>query len=202
MNPEDVWASEEKAEEWLNKTNSAYSKNDLSADYIIHKLKEVEFESILEVGSGNGRIISKIKKTHKEKFCCALDINDRMVEFVNKTYAIKTIVSDVCDINLHDDEFDIVYTFQVLQHVQSSRIHKAIKELKRVAAKEVWLIEGFVEQYYRKDKKYKTGIKTHSVDGGSYAYYYDDMDVGVYYSELAVYKTWNTGKIKLYKIKP
>lgn len=199
MDPADVWASEEKAKEWLNHPG-VMAKSDLSKDYLLHKLKETKFDSILEVGSGNGRLIGAVKEAFPVE-CCSADINKQLAEYVSDKYKIKTYVKDICDLGLEDNSFDLVYTYQVLQHVPQNRIHKALKELKRVAKREIWLLEGYIGQYYRNDYEYGKGIKTHSVDGGSFAYYYDDMDVGVYYSEMAKYKTWDNGKIKLYKIK-
>jgi len=195
VDPSRVWASMDKANEWLKHTN-CYPRSDKSEQYLLNKVKGRNFESILEVGAGNGRLIGALSKRYLE--CYSVDINKKMSKFVADKYKIKTYVGDVCDLPLADKSFDLVYTFQVLQHVEPERIHKAVKELKRVA-NTVWLIEGFVDHYYRKDKQYKTGIKTHNIDGGSFAYYFDDMEVGVKYSEMAKFDDWE-GKIKFYEI--
>lgn len=202
MKPEEVWACEEKSKEWL-KVMSHSQPNDLSREYLVEKFKDVKdsFSSIMEVGAGNGRMIKKLKDTFPNKIYYSLDINKYLSEYVAQNVGITTFVGDVYNIPLGDNFVDFIFTYQVLQHVPQDRIKKAISELKRIAKKEIWLIEGFVEHYYRRDEGYKRGIKTHNIDGGSFAYYYDDMDIGVYDNEVCRYGHWWEGKIKLYKIK-
>ena len=104
---------------------------------------------VLEVGAGNGRIIGKLSKLGIDgsEFynCSSIDINPKLSEYIKKKYPrVKTYIGEIIDLPYHfkDREFDLVFTHEVLQHIDPSEIDKAVSELKRVG-KEVWCMENW-----------------------------------------------------------
>jgi len=89
---------------------------------------------------------------------------------------------------------DLVYTYQVLQHIHPDEIEQALKELMRVAKKEVWLWEGIG----RVD--YEHGAMTHKAHNGSWVYHIDKM-VDCYEVSIPQNKNIKLDRQRLYKIK-
>ena len=92
------------------------------------------------------------------------------------------------------NHFDLVFTYQVLQHVPPEEIKQAIDELCRVARKEVWLWEGIG----RKD--YPHGTKTHNAHHGSWVWHIDKL-VYCYEKSIPQNKNISLDRQRLYKIK-
>ena len=165
-----------KASEWARMRES-YSKieakqpdqESLSQMFIPKEFEKIAdgIESILEVGAGDGRLIGGFADKYRDKKCCSVDINPDFSKYVAQKHGIKTFVGDVTKkLPFKDNQFDFIYTFQVLQHVRSKEdIMTAINEMKRVAKKEVWLSEGWgdLERW-----RCKNGHQRHSVGGGTF----------------------------------
>lgn len=97
---------------------------------------------ILEVGAGNGRIIGPISMIYFNS-CWSVDINRKLSNYIHKKYSyVRTYVGEIIDLPFKDKEFDLVFTHEVLQHIDPSEIDKAVSELKRVG-KEVWCMESW-----------------------------------------------------------
>ena len=201
--PRDFWGNPDNAKEWIrrveDKAKGFEGKNTtvLSIGQLLKDIKphNKEFNSVLEVGAGNGRLISAISKTYPNKKCCSVDINSGLSKYVHEQYPkIETFVGEVAKLPLKDNSFDLVYTYQVLQHVPCEEINDALSELQRVAKKEVWLMEGY-DGY---NKKEKNGIQRTDADGGSYSWFFDKL-VDCYSVEDQKKKIGSG--TKLYKIK-
>jgi len=144
------------ADEWLKKTehfsnlSKGNSKNYLREEmFLIDQIKNSNFKTILEVGAGNGRIICKLSELFD---CSSCDINPELSAYVKKSYPlVKTYVSDIIELPFKDKEFDLVYTHEVLQHVDPKDIDKAVSELKRVG-KEIWCMENWRDNQLNSEK--------------------------------------------------
>jgi len=163
---QDFWSN---VKDWWIDADRNYKKqgvNQPSEDYLDSEVKG--FDSVLEIGAGTGRLIGLLSK--KKIDCHSVDVSSGLCEYVKAKYPKVTVhntkVQDLSE--FADNSIDLVYTFQCLQHVPNEEIQPALKEIFRVAKKEVWLMEGLVQNK-------EQGERTHPVNGGSYVYYYDRM---------------------------
>lgn len=142
-NNSEKWLKQIKRYEKMDKGNSKSFKQeedfltDKILDYIFGNAKMLK---ILEVGAGDGRMIGRISEYAK---CSSLDINPELSEYIkNKYQKIKTFVGEVVDLPFRDNKFDLVFTHEVIQHIEPREIKKAVSELKRVG-KEFWAMESW-----------------------------------------------------------
>lgn len=115
------------------------------ATYKNHALNDLclnsglEFNSVLEVGTGNGDGLKKMLSSGKEA---------RGIEYSNYLYENllkekfpngEIIEGDAADIPFADKSFDMIVSFDVLEHIPEARIDKVISELARVSSKYVFV---------------------------------------------------------------
>ncbi len=137
----DAWL--DKMEKWPQ-VDKGNTRNFIKErDFLIDEIRENNFLKVLEVGAGDGRIIGLLSEIDIEPWCYSIDINPELSKYVKEKYPlVKTYVGEIIDLPFKDKEFDLVFTHEVLQHVEPSEIEKACKELTRVG-KEVWCMEGW-----------------------------------------------------------
>jgi len=156
INPKNWWRNN--SETWLKKMAYWEQQSKGNSKHFIEErnfiISEIEYHyvnnpdvTVLEVGAGNGRIIGGLSEMGIDGFeyynCSSIDINSKLSEYVAKEYPrVETFVGEIIDLPFKDNEFDLVYTHEVLQHIEPSEIEKACSELKRVG-KEVWTLENW-----------------------------------------------------------
>lgn len=148
-NNADVWL---KKMDFWNKQSKGNSKNFLREEkFLIDRIEDYFVNNpeikVLEVGAGNGRIIGKLSElgVDGDEYynCTSIDINIDLSLYVSEHYPrVKTYVGEIIKLPFKDKEFDLVYTHEVLQHIDPSEIDKAVSELRRVG-KEVWCMENW-----------------------------------------------------------
>ena len=200
--PNDWWGNSNNAKEWIDQVER--HKNDLSyteqPNIVIGELsKHIDkFNSITEVGSGTGHLIGNIKKSFPDKECIACDINPSLLKWVGDIYPqinntqLKDITSGFEVVS--DSKPDLVFTYQVLQHIAPEDIEKAISELCRIAKKEVWMWEG-IGRY-----DYNHGNKTSKIYNGSFVWHIDTL-VDCYEVSVPKNKNVELSRQRLYKVK-
>jgi ubiquinone/menaquinone biosynthesis C-methylase UbiE len=95
-------------------------------------------QKYLEVGSGHGRFMLKIKDAYPNLDVEAIEINRDLSESTNKR-GIKTINKDFLNNNFKDQEFDIVHCSHTIEHFGYPKIVEFLDELFRVTK-----INGFI----------------------------------------------------------
>ena len=149
MLPKEWWGNPDNAEVWLRRERTrATTREHLSLqEDVLSDFEEDKdrFGSVLEFGAGNGRLIGALHQRYPDKLCGSLDINPKLSEYVGRTYGIKSYVGELINPGLESKSFDLVFTYQVLQHCHPSEIDRAMWELKRIARKELWLYEGWID---------------------------------------------------------
>lgn len=199
MKSKEWWGDPKNADKWIRRAELYDKFGEQSLSYVTEMIDKRmnDFESILEVGAGNGRLIGRLQTMYPENECASVDINPALSEYVRKGYGIKTYTGEIINLPIPDKSFDLVFTFTVLQHVPPEEIVKALEELKRVAKKEVWLFEGWG---VFKDNPH--GTLRHPADGGTW--YWDISKLAncyhVEYIERSRNKKHNGG-MRIYKIK-
>jgi len=133
---------------------------DFSSSYEDHKrvdwlINDLEFNSVLEVGCGNGGGIEKLLKAGKKA------IGLEYSEYLYKNYLYPkfgdiVVLSDVCELPFEDNSFDVICSFDVLEHLPEYKIDKAIKEIYRVTKKYFY---GSISEREDVNKKFHLTVK-------------------------------------------
>lgn len=88
----------------------------------IKEITDTKPKSILEVGIGNGFVSSYLKQRK---------INITTLDIDNLLYP--EVVGSVANIPFHDESFEIVTCFEVLEHIPYKNLSKALREIHRVS---------------------------------------------------------------------
>lgn len=130
----------------------------LSAKYKAKNILEVckgrEFKKVLEVGAGDGSILTYLNESNFAPELHALEISQSGVDQINarKLDRLRSVqVFDGYHIPFEDDAFDLVILSHVLEHVEFER--QLLREIRRVAAFVV--IEVPRDYRYGVDKRMK-----------------------------------------------
>ncbi len=97
-------------------------------------LRSAENISILDIGSGTGRLLKKIRKVNQRLFICGIDISWGMAEYANtranKINKLKFIQADAENIPFRDNTFEMLLSSSTYQWITDHK--KAFKEARRV----------------------------------------------------------------------
>ena len=118
----------------------------------MHKSVSVlkSFDTVLEIGCGNGNGAKLIKKYFAPKKIYAIDLDERMISIAKKRNgdpAIKFEVMDASKLRFSDNYFDAVFDFGVIHHIPNWR--ESIDEIRRVLKKDglVFLEELSIDSF-------------------------------------------------------
>lgn len=125
----------------------------ISYSYALHEYKDFLGKKVLDVGSGNGYVLSKYAAEGAEVF--GIDITQAGIDLCKKRFEYLQIngnfqVADAQDIPFPDNTFDCVCSMGVLHHVPDTQ--KALDEIYRVLKPGGRLIVMF---YHRNSAKYQ-----------------------------------------------
>ncbi|MFX0184216.1 MAG: class I SAM-dependent methyltransferase [Candidatus Hodarchaeota archaeon] len=123
------------------KMKNGYSNKDRilfkkERDIILDYLKISNAETILDVGSGRGRISLSIAKQHPKSRVIGIDLSPQMVEYSKNLAAekkienVEFIIGDGLSLEFKENLFDITICIQVLMHIPEPDLF--LSELKRV----------------------------------------------------------------------
>ena len=112
---------------------------------LILTLKTLDFDSVLDVGCGFGRIIRRVLQKFGDVRITGLDFSKTMLEnarhYVRKD--VKLVYGDASRMPFKDASFDLVLSNEVLLHVPPSKIGKVRSEMARVARKYIVMVEFY-----------------------------------------------------------
>ena len=176
------WGDSNNAKDWIEqnqkraKSNNGDNTTELSTEIFQNEIVNTKFKkskdkfkTVLEVGSGDGRLIGPLSKKYKKIICNAVDVNDILLEYIDTNWSdVRTYKGNITELPFKDNEFDLVYTYQVIQHIHPEDIQQALQELIRVG-KEIWMFEGIGTV------DYKNGSQTHKAHDGSWVWKIDEM---------------------------
>ncbi len=92
--------------------------------------KKADFKTVLDVGSGNGKMIDYFKSREKEVTAIDLEPTRKDIQKV-----------DIFKNNFKDNSFDLIYSAHVIEHI--SEAEKFAKELLRISKKYVCIITPY-----------------------------------------------------------
>ena len=90
-------------------------------------------KNALDIGCGTGGLVKALRRFGIDAY--GVEISDQALDLAEKTIRPFLKKGDITNIPHENDEFDIVITFDVLEHVERSKIKKSISESIRVSRK-------------------------------------------------------------------
>ncbi|MCR4326157.1 MAG: UMP kinase [Candidatus Roizmanbacteria bacterium] len=90
---------------------------------------------VLDVGCGTGLLVRALRKLGVDAW--GLEISDDALLLAPKDIKPFILRGDITKLPFEDKEFDMVVTFNVLEHIERSKLHHTAEEVNRVARKYV-----------------------------------------------------------------
>ena len=93
---------------------------------------------IIDLGCGDGGLISSIDKKRKDKKIWGVDISPRRISYLKKKFnKYKFFCKDICSTDLKENFFDLIISTQVIEHVGNDE--KLVKEMYKILKKNGYL---------------------------------------------------------------
>jgi len=88
-------------------------------------------KNIIDLGCGDGALISAVNKRFPNKKIIGVDISPRRINLLKERFpSQKFVCTDICNTNLKDESFNMVVSTQVIEHVEDDK--KMIDEINRL----------------------------------------------------------------------
>jgi pseudaminic acid biosynthesis-associated methylase len=154
LNQEQLWKSDFGAR---YTERNIYSKNELDEayklDYGITRtqlneqfLKEMNIESILEIGCNVGNQLRVLQTMGYEKLY-GIELQQYAVEKAKElTKGINIIQANAFDVPFRDQCFNLVFTSGVLIHISPDNLPKIMSEMYRMTNRYIWGFEYYADQ--------------------------------------------------------
>ena len=87
-------------------------------EFVLSKLSHMQFDSLLDVGCGDGRFLYEIKKIFPEKQLFGLDYSEKAIAFAKAfNPRVNFICGDITDNTLLRQKFDVITLIETVEHV-------------------------------------------------------------------------------------
>ncbi|TSD02427.1 MAG: type 12 methyltransferase [Parcubacteria group bacterium Athens0714_24] len=101
-------------------------------NFVLSKLKLLSFDSLLDIGCGDGRFLHEAKKGFPNAILLGIDSSQRAISLAKAINPeINFICGDIQKINL-DKKYDIITAVEVLEHIPSQDIRSFLESLGRL----------------------------------------------------------------------
>jgi SAM-dependent methyltransferase len=91
--------------------------------FILEKAEQIGFESLLDLGCGDGRFLKELNQRNSGKQTIGLDYSQRAIAFARiMNPNIEWVCGDVSKSDLFDFQFDIITLIETLEHIEPSAI--------------------------------------------------------------------------------
>lgn len=133
---------------------------------IIQALKNIKFNSIVEIGCGAGYNLHKIRENFPKVEIGGIDISKDAIETAKRLLPQDTAVlevSSMTDMFLSDKCVDVVLSDTSLIYIDPANINKTIKEIKRVTRKYIVFVEFHSQSWLKRlELRIKTGYNAYN----------------------------------------
>jgi len=133
--------------------NQAYGTtiNHPHRNSLMEVLREIEFDSVLEIGCNIAPNLQRIKNEFKRIRLAGCDINEQSIISARKILPAEANlwVSEASELPFDDKSYDLVITDAILIYIDKKEIEKVRDEMLRVARKGIVMVEW---QSNREDK--------------------------------------------------
>jgi 2-polyprenyl-3-methyl-5-hydroxy-6-metoxy-1,4-benzoquinol methylase len=120
-----------------------YMKN--QEEEIIKFLNKSNWNNILELGCGTGRLTKLIAKLPNWKRFVAIDLSENLLEIAKmqtKNFPIQYQCKSIDDFS-SIEKFDLVFSCEVIQHINPSNILSSLKKIISLSNNKVILVETY-----------------------------------------------------------
>ena len=125
----------------MNSPIRAYIQEKYELPILMNMLTSNTFDSVLEIGCGNGNGTKLIKKYFDPIHITAIDLDEKMIQIAKRTVhdeATTYQVMDASKLDFPNESFDAIFDFGIIHHVPNWK--DCIEELRRVLRKDGKLI--------------------------------------------------------------
>ena len=117
----------------MNNPIRAYAQEKYELPVLMSMLSDTTFNSVLEIGCGNGNGTKLIQKRFDPKHMTAIDLDQKMIKLSRDAVREPQItfqVMDASQLGFADKSFDAIFDFGIIHHIPNWRA--CIAELRRV----------------------------------------------------------------------
>jgi ubiquinone/menaquinone biosynthesis C-methylase UbiE len=117
----------------VNNPIRAYVQEKYVLPILMNMLRLNSFDSVLEIGCGNGSGTNLIQKYFHPLHITAVDLDERMIQIARRTIQDETITFQVMDgskLDFPNESFDAIFDFGMIHHIPNWK--DCIEESKRV----------------------------------------------------------------------
>jgi ubiquinone/menaquinone biosynthesis C-methylase UbiE len=120
----------------VNSPIRAYIQEKYELPILMNMLTSKTFDSVLEIGCGNGNGTKLIKKYFNPTHITAIDFDEKMIQIAKRTVHDEITnfqVMDASTLDFPNESFDAIFDFGIIHHVPNWK--DCIEELRRVLKK-------------------------------------------------------------------
>jgi 2-polyprenyl-3-methyl-5-hydroxy-6-metoxy-1,4-benzoquinol methylase len=100
--------------------------------FILTTLEPIEFNSLLDVGCGEGRFLCEVAKRFPGKKLVGLDLSARAVRYAELLNPnVEFVCADITDAASVKEKFDVITLIETLEHLPPERIPDFVRRLRR-----------------------------------------------------------------------
>jgi SAM-dependent methyltransferase len=123
--------------------------------FILSRLEALEFESLLDVGCGEGRFLSEVSKRFPGKKLAGADTSARALEYARLLNPrVEFTCGDVTDPDLFAERFDVVTLIETLEHIPPGEVSDFVAGLRRRLKSDGALIVSVPSENLRLNRKH------------------------------------------------
>ena len=91
--------------------------------FVLDKVGQISFESLLDIGCGDGRLLFELSRKFLGKKLAGIDYSKRAIDYakIMDTNA-EWVYGDIKDKNIFDVKFDIITLIETLEHIKPDEI--------------------------------------------------------------------------------
>lgn len=98
--------------------------------FVLKQINNLQFDSLLDVGCGEGKLLQEIYKFFPGKKLIGLDFSERAIGFARAfNPSIEFIKGDIRDQTIFNHKFDTITLVEVLEHIPLKQVHGFVKSL-------------------------------------------------------------------------
>ena len=117
----------------VNNPIRAYVQEKYELPILMSMVGSKTFDSVLEIGCGNGNGTKLIRKYFNPRHITAIDLDEKMIQIAQETVVDESTVFQVMDaskLDFPNESFDAIFDFSSIHHIPNWK--NCIEELKRV----------------------------------------------------------------------
>jgi 2-polyprenyl-3-methyl-5-hydroxy-6-metoxy-1,4-benzoquinol methylase len=123
--------------------------------FILARLETIEFESLLDVGCGEGRFLSEVSKRFPNKKLAGADTSARALEYARLLNPqLKFTCGDITDPELLAERFDVITLIETLEHVPPPEVPGFVRGLRHYLKSDGRLILSVPSENLRLNRKH------------------------------------------------